>query len=119
MSEEKIHEEVELSEEKIGVLRAAYRRPVAGVVIDTIVGFERSLEKAPEEKEVPLEEEAAPAEEEAAEEEGAPEISEEEFFAKPRSYEENLRFFRSQEVKKAEEEKPAEEEEEEEQATGA
>lgn len=82
--------EIELSDEEISTLKKAYRRPVAGVVLDTIISFEKSLQ-APEEK--------APEE-----------ITEENLFTEPRTYGEYLKYFKAQEaVKMAKEEEPVEE----------
>lgn len=73
--------EVGLSEEKVDLLRRAYRRPVAGVVLEGIINFERSLEV----EEVPPEEE--------------------EVFSEPKTYAEYLRYFKAQEeVEEVEEE---------------
>ena len=85
----------ELSEEEIDILKKAYsRRPVAGVVIDTIIDFEKTLH-------VP-EEEGPEAEEEV--------ITAENLYSEPRTYGEYLRYFKSQEAEKmAKEEEPVEE----------
>ena len=64
--------EIELSDEEISTLKKAYRRPVAGVVLDTIISFEKSLQ-------VP--------EEEVAEEE----VTENNLFTEPRTYGEYLK----------------------------
>lgn len=83
-------EGVELSEEKLELLQKAYRRPVIGVVLETIMSFEKSLEV----------EEAPPKED----------ITEENLFTELRTYGEYLRYFKAQEAEKAEEEEPVEEE---------
>ena len=84
-------EEVELSAEAISTLKKAYQRPIAGVVLDTIVRFEKSLQ-VPEEEKAPEE------------------ITGENLYTQPRTYGEYLRYFKAQEASvKAEDEEPVEE----------
>lgn len=84
--EEEVVEEVDLSEEKIDLLKKAYKRPVAGVVLETLMQFEKSLEA----KEAPPEEVA------------------EEVPSEPKTYAEYLKFYQDQQAKKAEEEQAPE-----------
>ena len=83
--------EIELSEDKIAILKKAYRRPVSGVILDAIATFERVVTAPVEEPEEEV-------------------ITAENLFTQPRTYGEYLRYFKAQEASvKAEDEEPVEE----------